>query len=322
MIPFGETEIPAGTKKYWFVKITEGIVVPVEIPIAVVRGSSTGPILAILAGVHGTEYVGVDAVLSTYSGTDPKNLRGTLILVPVANVLAFQTRSSVLTPGDEKNLNRVFPGNPDGTISDRLADFLYREVASRSNCVVDIHGGDSLEYLGPMTVFCRTGDDRTQRNTEELAKIFGFRFAYDEGDPATKGTVGQLMQELPKSRIPAIQLEVGGGARPDSQLTQQVLTGVTNVMKYLKMVDGPLVTPVRQDLLTKLVSIRARKGGFVRLRCELEQEIQKGEELGEIVDLRSGDVEKVVAPMSGFILGKTSTAAVNPGETLVRIGLS
>jgi len=92
-----------------------------RIPVSLVRGAGRGPVLALVAGTHGYEYPGISALQRLRQSIDPRALRGTLILVHIANPPSFYGRTIYTSPADGKNLNRVFPGRPDGTLSERIA---------------------------------------------------------------------------------------------------------------------------------------------------------------------------------------------------------
>ena len=119
------------------------------IPISVIHGAKPGPVLALTAGVHGYEYPPILALQRMRASIDPRTLAGTVIMVHVANMPSFLARTVYYSPADGKNLNRVFPGNPEGTLSERIADVITREVIDRATHIVDLHCGDGNESLRP-----------------------------------------------------------------------------------------------------------------------------------------------------------------------------
>src|SRR5262245_60790589 len=119
------------------------------IPISIVHGVRSGPVLALTAGVHGQEYTPVIALQRVVKTVDPKTMSGTLILVHVSNMPSYLSRTIYYSPADGKNLNRVFPGKADGTLSERIAFVLTRDVIERATHVIDLHCGDGNESLRP-----------------------------------------------------------------------------------------------------------------------------------------------------------------------------
>ena len=114
--------------------------------------------LALVAGTHGMEYMPIIALQRMRATIDPKTLRGTIVMVHVANMPSFLGRTIYYSPADGKNLNRVFPGKADGTLSERIADAITREVIARATHVVDLHCGDGNESLRPYSYWITTGD--------------------------------------------------------------------------------------------------------------------------------------------------------------------
>lgn len=147
----GAASARAGEMASGFIEVPRGADEGTRIPVSVFRGSRPGPVLALLAGMHGYEYSPILALQRLRSQMDPKRLAGTVILVHVSNLPSFLRRTIYYSPVDGKNLNRVFPGKADGTVSERIALALTREVIERADYVVDLHCGDGNEWLRPYT---------------------------------------------------------------------------------------------------------------------------------------------------------------------------
>ena len=131
-----------------------------RIPVSLVRGSADGPVLALIAGTHGYEYPGISALQRLRQSIDPRTLRGTLILVHIANPPSFYGRTIYTSPADGKNLNRVFPGRPDGTLSERIAYEITTQVIAKADFLVDLHAGDGNEALRPYVYMPTRGSTR------------------------------------------------------------------------------------------------------------------------------------------------------------------
>jgi len=144
------------------------------IPVTVIHGDEDGPILVTVSGVHGYEFAPIIAAARLADQIKPEELSGTLIIVRVANIPSFEARSPFVNPVDDKNLNRSFPGSANGTLTERIADVLSRDVISRADFLMDIHSGDGAEFLeafigiygGPLS----TNFDQAL----EVARGFGF----------------------------------------------------------------------------------------------------------------------------------------------------
>ncbi|MEM6700500.1 MAG: succinylglutamate desuccinylase/aspartoacylase family protein, partial [Bacteroidota bacterium] len=143
---FDGKEVRSGTKQHFTIPVSDGENETV-IPITIFHGKENGKVLGITAGVHGYEYAPILAGQQLIERIDPSKLEGTIIFVQIANVGSFLGRSPYKSPTDGKNLNRIFPGDPEGTLTDRIADFISNEVIGRSNYFVDMHSGDAPEDL-------------------------------------------------------------------------------------------------------------------------------------------------------------------------------
>ena len=148
-----------GEKKTGYLSVGETAVASVLIPIAIVKGTKPGPTLCISGGVHGYEYSSIEAVIRMVKETDPAKLSGTLLAVPVLNMAAFEARgpqggvsTAFQNPLDNININRIFPGNPEGTMSYQIAAAFMTNVISKADYFIDCHGGDLNEELVPFVV--------------------------------------------------------------------------------------------------------------------------------------------------------------------------
>src|SRR5712675_1867539 len=120
-----------------------------QIPVTTIRGTGPGPVLALIAGNHGYEYPPILALQRLSTLIDPAKLKGTIIMVHGANMPSFLGRTVYFSPIDHKNLNRVYPGKPDGTVSERIAFAITREVIDECDVLLDLHCGDGNELLRP-----------------------------------------------------------------------------------------------------------------------------------------------------------------------------
>src|SRR5688572_11045848 len=180
---------------------------PIEIPLLVLHGAAPGPVLWLGATLHGIEIVGVEIVRRVMrEAVDPAALRGTIVGAPIQNPLAFQDHKYG-TPRDGLNINRVFPGNPNGSISERLAHALYREGIEKADIVVDIHANTAPAH--PFVIL-RGGTDEVHRRARQLAEAYGLTILESAPKPASPGEkhlAGLLMDAALRDGKPAVTLE-------------------------------------------------------------------------------------------------------------------
>ena len=292
-----------------------------SIPITVIHGTSEGPVLALVAGIHGMEYAPIVALQRLRHAIDAQTLRGTIVMVHVANMPSFLGRTIYYSPIDGKNLNRVFPGSPAGTISDRIAHALTHEIVSRATHLVDLHGGDGNESLRPYTYWITTGAPVVSDISREMAVAFGLdRIVVDHDRPTDPGASMYLSNTAITRGKPAITTECGCLGEVSNDAIRLIERGVAGVLRFLGMRDeGPL--PLAEPKwITRDVVIRAKTTGLFFPAVEREQVVREGASLGRVTDFHGVLLEDVRAPFAGEILYVVATPPITEGEPLVMVG--
>lgn len=275
-----------GTKKLGFIKVGETATSVVEIPVGIINGPEPGPTLLITAGTHPCEYPGIEAALRTYQQTDPEKIKGTLIVVPVINTPGFQARSAFVCPIDGINIGRAYPGDPNRSISYRIAHVIMEEISSMSDHWFDLHGGDVPERVMPggYTIFSRDED-------EDIARAFGTKYVSKRVRIGGGRRAGR-----------AIVAESGGLATCLESDIKVHKDGVENVMKYLKMMEGAPKIPSDQKMLDKgTFEIYVNHGGIFYPKVQAGDKVKKAQILGEIRNFRGEVLEEIVSPEDGLI---------------------
>ena len=292
------------------------------IPITVINGTSSGPVLALIAGTHGMEYVPIVALQRMRDKIDPKTLKGTIVMVHVANMPSFLGRTIYYSPIDGKNLNRVYPGKADGTISDRIADAITREVIARATHVVDLHCGDGNESLRPYSYWITTGDPKVAQAGRAMALAFGLDHIVVDDERPTDPAASIYTSNTAITRgKPALTTETGGMAVVDEPSIGMVERGVAGLMKHLGMrPDGP--APVSKPvLLERAVVVRAATTGMFYAEVQKAATVKKGTRLGRMTDFHGKTIEEIFAPADGHILYVVGTPPITKGEPVAAVGV-
>ena len=142
-------------------------------PYTVVRGTEDGPRVAVTAGVHPTEYPAIEAAIRLARELDPATMRGSVTILPLVNLPSFLTRTPFVSPLDGLNPNRVFPGDPDGTVTEVIVDAIFRAVIAGADAYIDLHGGDVFEDLYPFICWAVSGDPDVDARAAALARSLG-----------------------------------------------------------------------------------------------------------------------------------------------------
>ncbi|MBM3450245.1 MAG: succinylglutamate desuccinylase [Armatimonadetes bacterium] len=291
---------------------------PIEIPLTVVNGAHDGPTLWLDGSLHGDEHEGPIALLHMINRLDPESLRGCVVCVPVVNVPAweFSTRGN---PGDlfTYDLNRIYPGRPDGHLTERIADAHYQEMIEHADMEISVHSGGAHSYLAYAQFFSGTPEGY------ELAKAMGPKWDLLLKHAGERGSPQAMMRA--KGR-PAITVELGGlcDTFPDRfRATGEHLYGAfLNVMRHYKMIDGKTeYAPKWMVGVQKTVILAPTSGFWVSEPSVLRQRIKEGTKIATIYNLY-GDVEaEIKAPFDGVPFGIRTNPAVQLGDWCVFYGL-
>jgi predicted deacylase len=291
------------------------------IPFSIINGSAAGPVLALVSGTHGMEYVPIIASQRLRAAINPAELRGTVILVHVANMPSFLGPTIYYSPADGKNLNRVFPGKADGTLSERIAEAITREVIARATHVVDLHCGDGNESLRPYTYWITTGNPAVAEAARGMALAFGLDHIVKDGERPLDAAASVYLSNTAITRgKPALTTETGGVGRVDEESIALVERGVSGLMRHLGMrKDGP--APVASPIwIERNEVLRAAATGIFYAEVERGHTVAKGSRIGRVTDFHGRTLEEVVAPFDGEILYVVATPPVTKGEPVAMIG--
>lgn len=280
----------------------------VDLPLRVLHGREDGPTVWIDAAIHGDEAVGVEVVRQVLTGLDPKTLRGTLIAVPIVNVLGFMNGDRYLP--DRRDLNRSFPGSPRGSLAARIAHLMMTEVISKCEVGVDLHTAADRRTNLP-----QVRADLDDPRTRELAHAFGAPLMLHA--PLRDGSLRQAARE---QGAKVLLYEAGEAWRMDHWAIDAGVRGVRRVLAVLG-VAGPLEGdepgPVAESRRSGWV--RSRGTGLLHLEAELGQVVTKGERLGGLFDGFGKRVRLVHADRDGVVIGHSTAPVVNRGDAVVHL---
>ena len=291
------------------------------LPISVVHGTKAGPVLALVAGVHGQEYTPILALQNLRSSIDPKTLTGTVIMVHVANMPSYLARTIYYSPVDQKNLNRSFPGRADGTLSERIADVITREVIDRATHVVDLHCGDGNESLRPYLYWITTGSAQVAEAGKQMALAFGMdHIVVDRERPSDPKASIYLSNTGITRGKPALTIESGGMGEIHTDDILRIERGVAGLLKHLGMrAEGP--APVTHPvMLERSEVLRSSFTGIFYPVVEKGTTVAAGAVIGRVTDFHGKVLEEIKAPFAGEILYVVGTPAMNKGEPVGFIG--
>jgi len=304
----GDTIVLPGETRHMRLPVSESYVsTQIEIPLTIINGMAEGPIVFVCAASHGDECNGTGIARELVYGVDHSNLRGVLVVAPVLNLPGFLRNERDLPDG--RDLNRNFPGKPDGNSAQRIANAIFTKMVQKCDYGIDLH----TATRGRSNILQVRGD---MSNTEvrRIARAFGSEIIIDE-----PGLAGTLRRASTESGIPTITAEIGESQRFEKELVKSGLLGVLNVLHELGMLKGKQVPPIFQVIVKKTEWVRANKGGILEMITEPRGLVSEGEELCTVTNPFGKEVGTVRAPFTGMVVGITNYPMVSPGSPICHL---
>jgi len=285
----------------------------VAIPLIVINGGYEGPRVGITGGIHGSEYVSIEAARRLGTEIDPQDVRGSLVIVPIANTTAFRKRSIYTSGLDENNINRVFPGNAQGQPSEVLADWLSHYLIQPSDYYIDLHGGDMIEALVPFVLYCECSDKRVEEASRQMALASGM--------PRIIRTItrGSTYGAATEAGVPAILSEMGGQGVWSDELVKAHKASTIRVLRALSVLPGAMDPAGDQRLYDTSVWLRAEADGLFHPAVGVGDTIEPGQHLGDITDYFGQVIQRLHATAGGEITFLVTSLAMNAGDPILAI---
>lgn len=280
----------------------------VAIPMRIYRGMESGPTVFVSAALHGDELNGTGAIRAMLSDQDWVLGRGTLVMVPVLNILGFERHSRYLP--DRRDLNRCFPGSASGSMASRLGKTIFESLVERCDFGIDLHTAAVRR-----TNFPNARADLDHPDCERLARAFGAGIMLHG-----KGPKGSLRRSATDDGCPTIVVEGGEVWKVESSVSDCMERGIRNILIELEMIEGSQDIPENQAVIRQTKWIRAERGGFMSMHVAPGDAVVKGQTIASNSNLLSEESNRLEAPFSGIVIGMTTLPAVQPGEPVVHLG--
>jgi predicted deacylase len=316
------TEARPGEKASGFIAIAARNDTATQIPITIIRGRQAGPTLALVGGTHGSEVAPIIALQRVRAVVDAEQLRGTLVIVHVANMPSFLGRTIYYSPIDGKNLNRVYPGRADGTVSERIAHAITTQIIDRSDFLVDMHAGDGNESLRPYTYWNKLGlNPRVDSIAREMALAWGHdRIIIDTARPRDPAASVYTQNTAHLRNKPSLTTEAGSLGEPNEAMVQRNVNGALRLLRYLRMLPGTVEMVTHPIWIERTEVLRSPASGTWHAAVERGHTVAPGTLLGTVTDFFGNTVAEIRAPFAGEVLYIIGTPAMNKGEPIGMIG--
>ena len=302
-IPPGETlQVP------WYASDSfTGLAEPT--PVLVAHGAEPGPVLCLTAAVHGDELNGIEMVRRLLYEVEPGSMKGTLVGVPIVNLFGFRQGSRYLP--DRRDLNRHFPGDPEGSTASRIAHSLFENIIRRCDALVDLHTGSFHRTNLP-----QLRADMSHEAVAELTKGFGATVVLNSTPPS-----GTLRGAATAASVPTVTLEAGEPMRFQQDEVEHGVRALRSLLNHMGMVKRFSLWGDPQPVYYESHWVRADNGGILTSRVDIGQHVTEGALLGTVTDPITNRRSEIHSPYDGRILGMALNQAVIPGFAAYHIGV-
>jgi predicted deacylase len=291
-----------------------------DVPLVEATGSEDGPLLTVISGVHGCEYASMDGVRRWTRSLESRELRGRVRAVPVLNLPSFRARTPFVVPDDGKNLNRCFPGDPAGTLSDRLAYAAFTQLITGSDAYIDAHCGDMVEALEPFALYESGPADAL---AHEMAIAYRLPYVIQQVKGPDRAVAGTSTSAAAEIGVAAITAESGETGLIQEEAVARHVRGLNGVLALLGIADLPAGTPdPSPTILTRFLWMRTERGGWWAPTVTTGESVTEGQVIGTITTLDGSQLlETIIAPADGVPIFITSSPAVADNGLLLGLGV-
>ena len=317
----GSATAQRGTTATGVIAVPAGSDSALNIPVAVIHGVRPGPVVAFVAGSHGTEYSSIIAMQRLIPRIDATKLAGTVIVVPIINIASWTSMTPHLNPTDRKSMNGGYPGDASGTQTPRALALMTSQVVAPADIVVDLHGGDLDENLRPYSYWFRGGKPAQDSAALKLIMAFGLdHIIVTDVDPNSPNAGRSLSgQALVRGKTVLVAKAGRSGMVAPGDLTSLV-DGSLNLLAALKMLDREY-SPVRRPVWLDGAGARlaADSAGVFIASVDRDARVKKDELLGYTTDFLGRKTGEVRSPIDGLVTFIRGVPSMWPRATLVNV---
>lgn len=289
-------------------------------PITVIK-QGEGPTALLTGGNHGDEYEGPIALFDLARNLPVDQVSGRVIIVPAMNYPAFKagTRTS---PIDGGNMNRIFPGRPDGTVTEKIADYFQRSLLPLADYVLDIHSGGKTLAFVPFAAAHVLPDKAQEARCVAAMEAFGAPYSVKLLEIDNVGMYDTAAEELGKVFV---STELGGGGSATATTVEIAKRGVANVLKHAGIVGGePEISPsVRLDMPDERCFVTSEAAGLVEYCVDLGAAVETGDVIARIHDVQRTGTPPVEhrSQISGILIGRHFPGLTVLGDMLAAVAV-
>ena len=317
----GPIPLPAAGQKLsgYFTFEADPALAKYQWPYFSITGAQSGPTFLVTAGIHAAEYTGVEAAIRLGRTIDPAEVSGTIVIVPLLNRPGFYERSIYVNPEDNDNMNRVFPGRPDGTWSERFAHHLLNDVIAGCDYAIDLHAGDMIEDLVPFVGYRETGKAEIDATQRRMTEAYGAAWLVKSLPGGERS--GLLYAAAAERGIPAILAESGRCGQLEEDAVARHVRGVQNIVRMLGILAGAPEPVAPPTLLARFDWLRSPHEGIFHCQVSVGDQVAASQVIGEMIDLLGNQLGEITAPADVVVLFLVTSPAIKQDGLLMGIGV-
>ena len=318
----GTATAARGQKVTGWIEVPAGSDSALNIPVAVIHGSKPGPVLALVAGSHGTEYASIIALERLIVMLKPADISGTVIIVPLINIPSFEQKTVHLNPVDNKNMNRFYPGKIDGTQTERASYLITKQVVEQSDHLIDLHGGDLDESLRPYSYWTKTGNEKQDQISREMVLAFGLDHIIISTERPKDPNASRYLENTATARgKPSITVEAGYAGTVETDDVNVLINGCLNVMHHLKMLSGTATAVKRPVWIESITTLASEQTGIFYPLVKRGTTVEQGQKIGYVTDYFGNVTFEARASVPGIVLYVCAVPSMIKGGTIANIGV-
>lgn len=289
---------------------SDGMGMPIYVPIIVARGKKKGITLGLTAAIHGNELNGIPVIQRIFREIDINKLKGTIVGVPVLNVPSLIRKKRRFI--DNTDLNHIMPGKKEGNVSQVYAYRIFNKIIKNFDYLIDLH---TASFGRANSYYIRA--DMNKESTRKMALLQNAQIIVNH--PPSDGTLRGAAEEL---GIPAITLEVGDPNRFQKGMIRSGLAGIHNVLQELKMTEGQIEQPEKPPVICKnSYWIYTDKGGILTVHPSVAEMVKKGQVIATLRNIFGDVVKQYLAPEDGIVIGKSISPINQSGGRILHLGI-
>ena len=318
----GTASAARGQKVTGTIEVPAGIDSALSIPVVVIHGAKPGPVLALVAGSHGTEYASIIALEKLIALLSPADISGTVIIVPLINIPSFEQKVPHVNPVDKKSMNRFYPGKMDGTQTERASYLITKQVVEQCDHLIDLHGGDTDESLRTYSYWTKTGNETQDRISREMVLAFGLDHIIISTERPKDPQASRYLENTATTRgKPSITVEAGHAGTVETDDVNVLIDGCLNVMRYLKMISGAASAVQHPVWIERIATLASEQTGIFYPLVKRGTYVEQGMKIGYVTDYFGNVSFEARAPVGGIILYICAVPSMTKGATIANIGV-